>query len=158
MANSRYSVAITQLFNNTLHSPAIYNRSKNTNKNGNNQTNMNSTPVGHFLALHTPYDDEYAIDFITDMMDSEQCDPCLVQEIIASRVPSHDITLHTPNFDIVELVTTPSGHTTAIKKTFWLSYFQRLWRSHKMDAQKRKRCDGIEMAGLLRKNKTIRVE
>lgn len=156
MTNSRYSVAITQLFHNTLHSPAIYNRNKNTNKNRNNATNMQCIPTGHFLALHTPYDDEHAIDFIMDMMDSEQCDPCLVQEIIASRVPSDTVTLYVPNFDIVELITTPSGHTTAIKKTFWLSYFQRLWRSRKMNTQKRKRCD--EIVGSLRKSKNIRVE
>lgn len=101
------------------------------------------TANGHFLALHT-YDNEYDdspyafMDFWTtnrtvDEYDTERNAKNNMQSILLNddmnAVANIRELRKMPSVDIVETVVLDSGHMVAIKKTMWLSIFQRMLKN-----------------------------
>ena len=106
--------------------------------------------IGHYLALHT-YDEEYDespygfLDFWTPsdyedliMLNQEVNNSCrsVINKLYNSHYNSNNNDINEitsirelqkfPKVDIVETINLDSGHTVAIKKTVWLSIFQRM--------------------------------
>lgn len=130
------TLAVCQLFNPILH--------------GVNCNSSNADAQGHFLALHT-YDTEFDVSPIgflnywtpssfdekmnmNDIM-KKYCDETsfrlmntsdenYVNEI--NNISNLREMRNIPKVDIVKTVELDSGHTVAIKKTLWLSIFQRM--------------------------------
>ena len=116
--------------------------------------------AGHFLALHT-YDKDYDdspysfLDFWTEkgsQMDEDNesaalkamCDRLTQANVDAGTGPHGTIAnirelRSIPRVDIVETIELASGHTVAIKKTLWLSVFQRMLKKRYAAGPPRKR-------------------
>lgn len=128
--NNTNTLAICQLFHSRIHGDG------------------NSGDVdGHFLALHT-YDKEYDdspyafLDFWTTSgnMDEQNCERDAINRMRQALLTCDDMPGRTvvanvreltkiPNVDIVETIELDSGHMVAIKKTVWLSIFQRMLKN-----------------------------
>lgn len=141
------TLAICQIFNPLLHGESP------------EGTDNCESPVGHHLALHT-YDDEYddsPYAFLNYWSQTASADEqaaedgavrhmreVLSQEyegnITASIAGIHELR-NIPKVDIVDTLELSSGHLVAIKKTMWLSIFQRMLKKRyaSKNAESRKR-------------------
>jgi len=132
------TLAICQIYHPLLHG-------------GNSSTEAN----GHHLALHT-YDDVYdnsPYDFFSywtsqgtpDEQATQEASFRYMKELLFSDdtcVANIRETYKLPCVDIVDTVELDSGHMVAIKKTFWLSIFQRMLKnrySKQKELRQRKR-------------------
>lgn len=129
------TLAVCQLFHPRIHG-------------GENSTEAN----GHFLTLHS-YDGEhddspYAfLDYWTSPGTNEEQEAELravrrMKDILSSddnSAPNFREVNRIPYVDIVETVKLDSGHTVAIKKTLWLSIFQRMLKKRYSNQNQRKR-------------------
>jgi hypothetical protein len=126
------TLAICQLFNPVLHGDCDYDQKQN--------------PNGHYLAIYS-YDEEFdetPSDFLGFWNPCNLEEKLLLNQSIDDerrnmmnklcQTSNHNNianlkelnNVRFPKVDIVNLITLNSGHTIAIKKTFWLSIFQRL--------------------------------
>jgi hypothetical protein len=141
------TLAICQLFN-----PVIHGRSDECAK---------DDPNGHYLALHT-YDDEYDdspyafLDFWTQPSShhevngerdafanirkllEEECEEQYDNDGTALTIAGIRELPNVPRVEIVDTIELDSGHLVAIKKTLWLSIFQRMLKKRYSQKQRPK--------------------
>lgn len=141
------TLAICQLFN-----PHLHGFSSNTH-----ETSKNSEADvvgGHFIALHTcDDDDETPYEFLNfwtqsstyDEQDSEKDAINEMRSLLMydnadnSNIANIRELRTLPKVDIVDTVELNTGHLVAIKKTLWLSIFQRMLKKRYSSLAKQQR-------------------
>jgi len=143
---SKYTLAVCQVYDKGLHG-------------------YDSEPIGHHLSLYTCEKDEDPLEFLEVWQPGRLSLNMELDEFInmakismSKRINQCDNPLvcskeiqRFPKVDIIQQVELQSGHFVALKKTYWLSLFQRIWRNRLKNKQpksantdsiptKRKRC------------------
>lgn len=127
---SKYTLAVCQVYDRGLHG-------------------YDSEPNGHHLSLYTCQKEEHPLEFLEfwqpgSLSQSMELDEFvqMAKASMSKRINHCDNPVlcskeiqRFPKVDIIQQLVLPGGHCVAIKKTHWLSVFQRKWRSHLKEKQ-----------------------
>lgn len=125
---------------------------------------VDSEPEGHHLVYHYCQSDEHPLSFLESWQPGDLTSRMEIDDFIMeakssmksrlSRCQNKSVCVKEinsfPKVDIIEVLYLPGGYCVGIKKTHWLSVFQRKWRNYLKTKQqvpytsipfKRKYCD-----------------